>query len=82
MVRRLLRSNPVSLMKILAVLLIVVGIAAFAYGGFSFKSRETVIDAGPIEVTREETKRVPLPPIVGGLAVAAGVGMLIVGRKH
>ncbi len=70
-------------MKLLAALLIVLGVVAFAYGGFSYKTEDKVIDAGPIEVTREKTNRVPLPPVVGGLAVAAGIGMLLVGgRKH
>lgn len=68
-------------MKVVAVLLIVVGLAAFAYGGFSYKTEETVLDAGPLEVTTEKTNRVPLPPIVGVLAVVAGIAVLIVDRK-
>ena len=67
--------------KILGILLIVLGVVAFAYGGFSFKTEETVIDAGPLEITREKTNRFPLPPIVGGVAIAAGIGMLVFGRK-
>lgn len=69
-------------MKVLAILLIVLGVVAFAYGGFSYKSKETVIDAGPVEVTAEKTHRVPLPPVLGAVAVAAGVGMLVLDRKH
>lgn len=69
-------------MKVLAAVLIVLGIVALAYGGFSYTSEETLIDAGPVEVTREETNRVPLPPILAGVAVAAGIGMLVLGRKH
>jgi len=68
--------------RILAALLIVLGVVVFAYGGFSYKSEETLIDAGPVEVTTEKTNRIPLPPVLGVAAVAAGVGMLVLGWKH
>lgn len=69
-------------MNVIAVLLIALGIVAFAYGGFSYKSHEKLIDAGPVEVTREKTNRVRLPPVVGGAAIAAGLGILVLGRRH
>lgn len=69
-------------MRVLAALLIVLGIVALAYGSFSYKTEETLIDAGPVEVTTERTNRVSLPPILGGVAIAAGIGMLVFGRKH
>jgi len=69
-------------MRVLAALLIVLGVVAFAYGGFSYKSEETLIDAGSVEVTTERTKRIPLPPVVGVAALATGIGMLVLGRKR
>jgi len=62
--------------KTLAIVLIVLGALALAYQGFSYTSNKEVIDLGPIQATVTEKKTVPLPPILGGLAVAAGVVLL------
>ncbi len=67
---------------IIAVILIVVGIAALAYQGITYMTREKVVDIGPIEVTAEKTNTIPLPPIVGALALAGGIVLLVVGRKE
>jgi hypothetical protein len=69
-------------MKIAGVLLIVVGLIALAYGGFSYTSREKVLDLGPLQATTETRKTVPLSPIFGGVAVAAGVVLLVVGSRR
>jgi hypothetical protein len=66
---------------LLGVLLIVFGIGALAYQGFSYKSEEKILDIGPIEATAETTKTVPLPPIVGGLALVGGVVIVIAGSR-
>lgn len=63
-------------MKILGFLLIVAGLVGLVYGGFSFTHKEKVIDAGPIEVTRNEKERFPITPLAGGLMLAAGVVMV------
>lgn len=63
------------------VVLIVLGLVALAYQGFTYTSRETVLDIGPIEATAETEKTVPISPIAGGAAVAAGVALLIVGSR-
>jgi uncharacterized membrane protein len=68
-------------MKIVGILLIVLGVVALAYGGFSYTKREKIIDVGPIEATAETKETVPLPPILGGLALAGGVVLLIAGSK-
>lgn len=68
-------------MKILAILLIVFGAISLAYGGITYTTREKVLDVGPIEATAERHKTVPLPPILGGIALAAGIGLLVVGSK-
>ena len=64
------------------IIFIVLGLAALAYQGFSYTTREKVLDLGPIEATKEETKSVPLPPIVGWLAVVAGVVMVIASTRN
>jgi len=68
-------------MKILGIILIVVGIAAFAYQGITYTSREKVVDVGPVQVTAEKTKTFPLPPIVGGIALVGGIVLLLAGNK-
>ena len=66
---------------IIGIVLIVLGIAALALGGFSYTDREKVLDIGPIEATTEERKTIPLPPIAGGAAVVAGVVLVIAGAR-
>jgi hypothetical protein len=68
--------------RILAVVLIVFGLFALTVGGINYTSRRKVIDLGPVQATAEEKNRIPLPPVVGIVAVGAGVVLLLVGRKE
>ena len=63
------------------VVLIVLGLAALAYQGISYTSRETVVDIGPIHATADQKKTIPLPPVLGIVAVAAGVALLVTGAR-
>ena len=69
-------------MKIVGVVLIVIGIIALAYGGISYTKREKVLDIGPIEATTERRETIPLPPVLGGLALAGGIVLLIAGSRR
>jgi uncharacterized membrane protein HdeD (DUF308 family) len=62
---------------IAGILLILLGIVAFAYQGFSYTTTEKAIDLGPIQVTAEKTHTLPLPPIVGAIAIAGGIFLLV-----
>jgi hypothetical protein len=66
---------------ILGAVLIVLGLAALAYQGITYTSREKVIDIGPIQATAERQKTIPLPPVMGIVAVAAGVALVVVGMR-
>jgi hypothetical protein len=66
---------------ILAVILIALGIAAFAYQGITYTTREKVVDIGPLKVTSEKSNTIPLPPIVGAVALVGGIALLVIGRK-
>ena len=68
-------------MKLAGVVLIVLGGLALAYQGIRYTTREKLIDIGSLKVTASETKTVPLPPIVGGIALAAGIALVLVDRK-
>jgi hypothetical protein len=63
--------------KILAMILIALGIVALAYQGFSYTTREKVLDVGPLHVTTEKNNTIPLPPIVGALALIGGIVLLV-----
>jgi len=68
-------------MRIVGILLVVVGLISLALGGISYTTREKVVDIGPIEATAERHKTIPLPPLLGGLALAGGVVLLIAGSR-
>jgi hypothetical protein len=66
---------------LLGIILIVVGVVAFAYQGITYTTREKVVDLGPMHMTAERTRTLPLPPIVGALALVGGVVLLVAGNK-
>jgi hypothetical protein len=63
------------------IILIVIGIAALAYQGITYTTREKVVDIGPIHMTADKTNTIPLPPILGGLALVGGIVLLVVGNR-
>jgi uncharacterized membrane protein len=67
---------------ILGIALIVLGVVAFVYEGISYTTRENVIDLGPLQATVDKKETIPLPPLVGGLAVVGGIALLIVGSRR
>jgi uncharacterized membrane protein HdeD (DUF308 family) len=70
-------------LAIVGVLLIVLGLVALVYQGITYTSRETVIDIGPLHATADREKTLPLPPVMGIVAVAGGVALLVaVARKR
>jgi hypothetical protein len=69
-------------MSIAGVVLIVLGLAALAYQGFSYRSRETIVDIGPIHATAERDKTVAVPPIFGIVAVVGGIALAVAGSRR
>ncbi len=67
---------------LLAVILIAVGIIAFAYQGITFTTREKAVDLGPVHVITDKTRTIPLPPIVGAIALVGGIVLLVMGTKR
>lgn len=65
-----------------AIALIVLGIAAFAYQGITYTTRERVAEIGSLHVTKEKTNRIPLPPIIGAIAMASGILLLVLKRGN
>ena len=66
---------------IFGVLLIAIGIAGLLIDNISFTEKRVVVDAGPIKVTADQQRTIPIPSIAGFIAVIAGVGMIFYGRQ-
>jgi drug/metabolite transporter (DMT)-like permease len=66
---------------IIGIILIVIGVVGFALGGFSFTQKEKVLDVGPIEATAEDKESVPIPPLLAGIALVAGVVLVAVSAR-
>jgi hypothetical protein len=70
--------KPIS---IAGIALIVLGLVALVYQGITYTSRETVIDIGPLHATADRQKTLPLPPVLGFVALAGGVVLLVAGAR-
>lgn len=68
-------------MKVLGILLIVAGVAMMIFRSVSFKQEKKVADIGPVEINKKENKTIGWPLYAGGIAVAAGVVVLLAARK-
>ena len=68
-------------MKLAGIVLIVIGVLALVYQGFSYTETKQDAKLGPIEINHQETHDVPVPPIVGGICIVAGVVALAAGGR-
>ena len=66
---------------LLGIIMIVVGAIALAYGGITYTNRKDTVSLGPVEVTATEKKTLPLPPILGGVLVAAGIVVVLATKR-
>ncbi|HET6576849.1 MAG TPA: hypothetical protein VFG66_00900 [Gemmatimonadales bacterium] len=67
---------------IVGIVLILLGIAGLAFGGFSFTHKEKVLDLGPIEASADKKESLPIPPILGALAIVGGVVLVAVSARR
>ncbi len=68
--------------SMLAFVLIGLGVLALAYQGITYTTREKAVDLGPIQVTTERTRTLPLPPIIGGIALIGGSALLVMTNRQ
>ena len=66
---------------ILGILLIIFGVLVFAYQGFTYTKNEKIAQIGSVEVSADKEKTVYFPPVVGGIALVAGIALVSLGRK-
>jgi uncharacterized membrane protein len=67
--------------SLLGFVLIILGVLALAYQGITYTTHKKVLDVGPIQATKEEHNTIPLPPIVGGLALIGGIALVAASGK-
>ena len=65
----------------LGIALVIIGLVALAYQGLTYTTQKKVIDIGPIQATKEEHHTIPLPPILGALALLSGVVVVVADRR-
>jgi uncharacterized membrane protein YidH (DUF202 family) len=63
------------------VMLVLLGVLALAYQGVNYTTRETIIDIGPLQATADRERTLPLPPVLGIVALVGGVVLLISGAR-
>jgi hypothetical protein len=63
------------------IVLVALGALALAYQGINYTRRKDVVDLGSIHVTAETQERIPVPPVLGGLALAGGIALLVIGAR-
>jgi hypothetical protein len=68
--------------RTVGIILVVLGIVALVWGGISWTREETVVDLGPLEAKTETRETIPLPPLIGGIALIAGIVLLVVPARR
>lgn len=68
-------------LMLIGIALIELGLIALVYQGITYTTREKVVDLGPLKITAQKEKTIPLPPILGGLALAGGIVLVVVATR-
>ncbi len=66
---------------VVGIICIVFGVVALAYGGFTYTTRERVVEVGPIEVTTKEKRTFPISPVGGAALLAGGIVLVVLGAR-
>lgn len=70
-----------NMLKIVGIILIILGVVALVFQGITYTTQKNVINLGPIHATAEEKKTIPLPPVLGAIALIGGIVLLVAGGK-
>ena len=68
-------------MKLVGIIFIILGVLALVYQGIQYTTKEKILDIGSIKISADTKKTIPLPPIVGGVALVAGIALIVLDRK-
>jgi hypothetical protein len=79
----LLKLEPATMngTKLVAIILIAIGIIAFAYQGITYRTQDSLVNLGPFHVSAERSHTLPLPPVVGAIALLGGIALLLTGAR-
>jgi len=69
-------------MRIVGIVLIVLGVLGLAYGGVTYTRRRDTVRVGPVSATVRQKETVPIPPVLGGVALVVGIGLLVAGSRR
>jgi hypothetical protein len=72
----------VSLTRIVGLLLVILGIVTLAWGGVFWTDRDTILDAGPLEITTENREGIRLPPVLGAISLVGGIVLLAIPSRR
>jgi hypothetical protein len=67
---------------VMGMILIILGVISLAYQGITYTTYKKVLDIRPIQATKEEHKTIPLPPVLGGIALVGGIVMMVAAGKR
>jgi len=68
--------------RLLGIVLVVLGLIGVVYGGISWTYEKKDVDLGPIQISHDKTKSIPIPPIAGAISLLAGALLIATDRKH
>jgi len=68
-------------MKLMGIILVVLGVLALVYQGIQYTTKENLLDIGFLKITTKDKKTIPLPPIVGGISLVAGIALILADRR-
>jgi hypothetical protein len=69
-------------MRLVGIILVILGVLALVYQGIQYTTREKILDIGSLKVSADTKKTIPLPPVVGGVALVAGIALILLDRKR
>jgi hypothetical protein len=75
-------DEKMAALRIVGIALLVLGILSLAYQGITYTKSEKVLEVGPITATKETKKTIPLPPVLGGVALVGGLVLLVAGARR
>ena len=71
-----------SLTRIVGLILVIIGIVTLVWGGVFWTDRDTVLDAGPLEITTENREGIALPPVLGAISLVGGILLLVIPSRR
>jgi len=79
--REMTREKNMKPLMLAGIALILLGILGMPYNRINYTSKEKILDIGPVEATAEKEKSIPLPPLLGGMVLVAGIGLVAISYK-